>query len=162
STRSRSYGHPGGWSRQRYLTLIREWVGRGVDVPDPYAPSLVRRAPREIRHLLADAVAEEATATALGSLGSAFTLWHDVVAPGRAAECIVAGAGKSDHIVLGPTGLFAIQSEDWGAPVHVGGRDLIIEGLPVRERPMRSFAELVKPMRRWRVRVTALVIVLPD
>ena len=30
--RARSYGHPGGWRRERYLVLIREWAGRGVNV----------------------------------------------------------------------------------------------------------------------------------
>ena len=28
--RARSFGQPGGWRRERYLTLIREWAGRGV------------------------------------------------------------------------------------------------------------------------------------
>src|SRR5690606_13354124 len=27
--RARSHGHPGGWRRERYLTLVREWAGRG-------------------------------------------------------------------------------------------------------------------------------------
>ena len=60
-----AYGHPGGLSRERYLDLIREWAGRGVTVADPYDPALVRSAPRDIRHVLADALAEEATARSL-------------------------------------------------------------------------------------------------
>ncbi|MFX7949515.1 hypothetical protein ABTK52_19290, partial [Acinetobacter baumannii] len=60
--RARAFGQPGGWRRERYLTLIREWVGRGAEIADPYAADLVRAAPRDIRHLLADALAEEATA----------------------------------------------------------------------------------------------------
>src|SRR5690606_8690933 len=55
--RARSYGHPGGAHRERYLALIREWAGRGTEVPDPYDPALVRFAPREIRRLLARALA---------------------------------------------------------------------------------------------------------
>ena len=54
--RARSYGHPGGWRRERYLLLMREWVGRGEPLEDPYAPSLVRSAPMDLRHLLADAL----------------------------------------------------------------------------------------------------------
>src|SRR5699024_9557592 len=77
-SKARSHGHPGGWSRERYLTLLREWVGRGVPVPDPYDEKLIASAPREIRLALADAQAEEATATLLADLGSAFTIWHDV------------------------------------------------------------------------------------
>ena len=58
--------------------LLHEWVGRGVDVPDPYDITLVRSAPREIQHLLASAVAEEDTAVVLASLGIGFTVWNDV------------------------------------------------------------------------------------
>nr|WP_159606980.1 DnaJ domain-containing protein [Agromyces humi] len=96
---ARSYGHPGGLTRERYLDRIREWVGRGVEVPDPYDPALVRGAPRDIRHILADALVEEATARALSTLGIAYTIWHDVATD-------AAGPGlppKLDHLVLGPT-----------------------------------------------------------
>src|SRR5699024_7456175 len=51
--RARSTGQPGGRRREQFLTLIREWAGRGIDLPDPYDPALVRSAPVEIRRLLA-------------------------------------------------------------------------------------------------------------
>lgn len=154
--RARSYGHPGGWSRQRYLDLIREWVGRGSRLDDPYEESLVARAPWEIRHALADAVAEEATAKALLPLGSAYTIWHDIAVPGG----LDSGTGKLDHVVLGPSGLFAIQSENWLVPVQLGGRDLIVP--EQRIRPMKDHARRAKVASRWRVSFTALAIVLPD
>ena len=75
---ARSHGHPGGWYREEFLSLLQEWAGRGVEVPDPYDPQLLARAPRELRHLLAEAVAEEDTARALAALGIGFTVWHDV------------------------------------------------------------------------------------
>jgi curved DNA-binding protein CbpA len=56
--RARSFGQPGGWRRERYLDLIREWAGRGTELPDPYDPALVRAAPRELKRMLADALAE--------------------------------------------------------------------------------------------------------
>lgn len=58
--KSRAYGHPGGWRRERYLAMMREWVGLGEPLDDPYDPQLVHSAPYEIRHALADALAEEA------------------------------------------------------------------------------------------------------
>ncbi|MEQ1738114.1 MAG: J domain-containing protein, partial [Rhodoglobus sp.] len=91
--KSRSYGHPGGWRREKFLAQMREWVGRGVTVDDPYDPALVRSAPAEIRHTLADALAEEATAGTLGMLGIGFTVWHDV-STGDPEQ-------KLDHILLG-------------------------------------------------------------
>lgn len=150
----RSYGHPGGWRRERFLTQMREWVGRGARLDDPYDPALVRTAPREIRHTLADALAEEATARTLSTLGIGYTIWHDV-ATGHPED-------KIDHIVLGPTGLVAILSEDFGGPVRVRKGELI--GVAVAgERPMHELASRAKVIsRQLRVRFSALAIVLPD
>ncbi|MCD2442859.1 J domain-containing protein [Agromyces sp. SYSU K20354] len=155
---ARSYGHPGGLSRETYLALVREWAGRGVTLEDPYDPALVRSAPRDIRHVLADALAEEATARSLASLGIAYTIWHDLATD-------AAGRGlppKLDHLVLGPTGLFAIQSEDWGAPVALKRGELVGEALG-GERPIRALAARAKAIgRAARVKPTALVVVVPD
>lgn len=155
---ARSYGHPGGLSRERYLALIREWAGRGVTLEDPYDAALVRSAPRDIRHVLADALAEEDTARALATLGIAYTVWHDLATD-------AAGSGlppKLDHLVLGPTGLIAIQSEDWGGPVALKRGELVGEALG-GERPIRALAARAKAIgRAARVKPTALVVVVPD
>ncbi|MBC7761294.1 MAG: DnaJ domain-containing protein [Candidatus Saccharibacteria bacterium] len=152
--RARSYGHPGGWRRERYLVLMREWVGRGEPLEDPYDPSLVRSAPMELRHLLAGALAEEATARALAALGIGYTIWHDV-STGDPEE-------KIDHVVLGPTGVFAILSEDYGEPVRSRRGELL--GKPLGEaRPMHDLGVRAKIVSRAaRVKFTALLIVLPD
>lgn len=156
---ARSYGHPGGWRRERFLTLVKEWAGRGVVLEDPFDPRLVRSAPRDIRHVLADALAEEATARALAELGIAYTIWHDVAttAGDRSAEA------KLDHIVLGPTGLFAVLSEDWGGEVSVRKGEIIGEVLAEGERPLHDLALRARSIARAaRVKFTALAIVVPD
>jgi curved DNA-binding protein CbpA len=153
---ARSYGHPGGWRRERYLTLIREWAGRGAHLDNPYDPVLVRSAPRDIRHILADALAEEASARELSQLGIAFTVWHDVATSGGPDK-------KIDHIVLGPTGLFALLSEDWGGPVRVRKGELVGEPLEAGEHPFASLARRAREVARAaRIRFDALVIVVPD
>ncbi|MDH6180876.1 hypothetical protein M2152_001058 [Microbacteriaceae bacterium SG_E_30_P1] len=152
--RARSYGHPGGWRRERYLEQIREWAGRGVELDDPYDARLVRDAPQPIRRALADALAEEHTARSLSTLGIGFTMWHDVATgtPG----------GKVDHVVLGPTGLWAMMSEDFGGPVRVRRGELIGDGV-AGERPVHDLASGAKALTRaWKVRFSALVIVVPD
>jgi len=152
--RARSYGHPGGWRRERYLTLLREWVGRGETVNDPYDPALVRSAPRELRHLLADALAEEATARTLSDLGIGFTVWHDVDT-GAAEQ-------KLDHVVLGPTGLYAILSENYGEAVRVRKGELIVPR-GMGDRPMHELGVRAKVIARAaRVKFSALLIVVPD
>jgi hypothetical protein len=161
---ARSYGHPGGWRREKYLSLMREWVGRGVALPDPYDPVLVRTAPRDIRHVLADALAEEATARSLIDLGIAYTVWHDVATDAaRSSSAADDDADKLDHIVLGPTGLFALLSEDWGAPVRLKRGEIIGEAVDPDERPFHSLATRTKVIARATgVRFTGIIIVIPD
>lgn len=152
--RARSHGHPGGWRRERYLEQMREWVGRGVTLDDPYDPIVVRSAPREIRHTLADALAEEATARSLASLGIGFTIWHDV-ATGLPEN-------KIDHVVLGPSGLWAILSEDFGGEVRTKRGELVGPAV-AGERPMHNLGIRAKALSRsLRVKFTGLVIVVPD
>ena len=153
---AKSYGHPGGWYREQYLANVREWAGRGVELPDPFDAALVRSAPRQIRHLLAAAIAEERSATALATLGLGFTVWHDVVAGPRAED-------KLDHVVLGPTGLWAVLSEDWGAPVRVKRGDLIGEGLEPGEKPLAQLGGRARVLARAaKVKFSALLIVVED
>lgn len=155
---ARTHGHPGGWYRERYLELLQEWVGRGAAIPNPYDPALIRSAPREIRHLLACAIAEEETAVVLAGLGIGFSVWHDVQTDAGDGD-----SGKIDHIVLGPTGLWGMLSEDWGAPVSTRRGDVIGSALRRDERPMHELAGRVRRFERQaNVRFSALAIVIPD
>lgn len=153
SVRARTYGHPGGFARERFLVLMREWSGRGDKLVDPYDAALVRSAPREIRRLLAGALAEEATARAISGLGIGYTVWSDVATD----------RGKLDHVVLGPAGLFALMSEDWGGPVRLVRGELVGEGIALEEQPVRDLARRARWLgRHAHVRFTATLIVVPD
>lgn len=155
--RARSYGHPGGWRRERYLTLIREWAGRGVTLEDPYDPALVRSAPQHLRRLLADALAEEATARIVADLGMGYTVWHDVAPSGRDSD----PDAKIDHIVLGPSGLYGVLSEDFGGPVRVRRGDLIGDGVP--GTPIATLVARMRGLARAAgVRFSGAIVVLPD
>ena len=158
--RARSYGHPGGWRRERYLALIREWAGRGVALEDPYDPALVRSAPQQLRRLLADALAEEATARIVADLGMGYTVWHDV-APARSRGTDADPDGKIDHIVLGPSGLYGILSEDFGGPAHLRRGELTGDG--VAGTPIASLVASMRGMARAAgVRFSGAIVVLPD
>lgn len=151
---ARAYGHPGGWRRERYLRLSAEWAGRGVTIADPYDAAFVRSTPREIRRILADALAEEATARLVADLGIGYTVWHDV-ATGHPED-------KLDHVVLGPTGLFGLLSEDFGGPVDARRGELIGE-LVGGDKPLAALAARAKVLSRAaRVRFRALLVVVPD
>jgi len=170
--RARSYGHPGGWRRERYLALIREWAGRGVTLDDPYDPALVRSAPQQVRRLLADALAEEATARIVADLGMGYTVWHDVATTGeRVSKPGVWGGAplgndaapdaKIDHIVLGPSGLYGILSEDFGGPVRLRRGELVGDG--VSGAPIASLVARMRGIARAAgVRFSGAIVVLPD
>lgn len=152
--RARSTGQPGGRRREQFLTLIREWAGRGIDLADPYDPALVRSAPVEIRRLLADALAEEATARILSDLGMGYTVWHDVAAGRHPDE-------KVDHIVLAPSGLYGLLSEDLGGPVRVRRGELV--GDAVADAPIADLIAGIRTISRdARVRFGGAIVVLPD
>jgi len=152
--RARSTGQPGGRRREQFLALIREWAGRGAELPDPYDPALVRSAPIEIRRLLADALAEEATARIVGDLGMGYTVWHDVAAGRHPDE-------KVDHVVLAPSGLYGLLSEDLGGPVRVRRGELVgdaVAGAPIAD----LIAGIRTIAREARVRFGGAIVVLPD
>lgn len=153
SLRARSYGHPGGQSRERFMTMLREWAGRGVPIADPYDPALVRSAPREIRHMLAKALAEEKTARTVSGLGIGFTIWNDVATQ----------LGKVDHVVLGPAGLFAVESEDWGSEVRVVRGEAVGDGLGIHAEPVRLLTRRTRALgKELGVRFTAVLLLVPD
>ncbi|MDQ0643392.1 J domain-containing protein [Microbacterium murale] len=152
--KARSYGHPGGWRRERYLSLIREWAGHGVEVPDPYDPALVRSAPHELRRMLADALAEEETARTVSDLGMGFTVWHDVATGPDADE-------KLDHVILSPSGLYGVLSEDFGEIVRFRRGEIIgtgVDGSPIAA----LLARMRVVARAARVRFGGAIVVLPD
>lgn len=155
SPRARSYGHPGGHARECFLALMKEWSGRGNALADPYDPALIRSAPLEIRRMLAKALAEEATAREVSVLGIGYTIWNAVA---------TADPGYTiDHIVLGPAGLFAVRSEDWGGGVRLLKGEVVGDVLARGEEPVR---QLVRASRRLArslgVRFTGYVVVVPD
>ncbi|MCS5719931.1 DnaJ domain-containing protein [Herbiconiux sp. CPCC 205763] len=159
SVRARSYGHPGGQEREQYLSLLREWVGRGVTITDPYDSALVRSAPREIRGWLAKAIAEESTAGIVGTLGIGFTIWNNVLTGRR-----IDGVPETiDHVVLGPAGLFAIQSEDWGGEVTLHKGEIVGDGVHPDDEPLRELSRGARSLgRSLGVKFTGLVVVVPD
>lgn len=153
--KARSYGHPGGWRRERYLSLIREWAGHGVDVPDPYDPALVRSAPHELRRMLADALAEEETARTVSDLGMGFTVWHDVATGQRADD-------KLDHVILSPSGLYGVLSEDFGETVRFRRGEIIGPAVDGAAPIAALLARMRVIARAARVRFGGAMVVLPD
>lgn len=153
--RTKAYGQAGAWRRRRYLQLLADHLGREVTPREAYDPAIVRSAPWELRRMLADALAEESTAAAMDDLGIGYTAWHDVI-------CGPEGAWKLDHVVLSPTGLYGLVSEDFGDAVRFKQGEVI--GRTVGGST--PVADLLSRMR-WiareaRVRFGGAILILPD
>ncbi|MDQ4214863.1 J domain-containing protein [Microbacterium capsulatum] len=164
--RAKSSGEAGGRQRRRFVALVQEWAGSAV--PDPYDPAFVRTVPRELRRLLADALAEEDTARSVGDLGMGFTAWHDVAVPaGPAAGPNTAQElDKLAHIVLGPSGLYGLMSADFGGIVRFRGGEVIgtEAGGPAGDRaPITALLTQIRVVSRAaRVKFGGAILVLPD
>ncbi len=148
--RPQTYGEPGVRRRARYEILLRKWGG---EVADPYAPSVVRAAPRDLRRLLAHALAEEGTADAVAGLGMGFTLWHGVA---------VEPEGQLDHVILGPSGLYGVMSVDFGGVVGFRSGEITGPTLGTLAPVTTLLGQIRTTARAAKVRFSAAIVVLPD
>ncbi|QMU96716.1 J domain-containing protein [Microbacterium esteraromaticum] len=152
---TKSYGTAGAWHRLRYLQLLTEHLGRAVTAREAVDPVTVRSAPWQARRMLAEALAEEATASTIDDLGIGFTAWHDLVAGSDAAQ-------KLSHAVLGPAGLYGLASEDFGDPVRFRQGEVIGTGVG-GETPVADLLARVRTISRAaRVRFAGAILILPD
>lgn len=124
-------------------------------MPDPYDPALVRSAPRDLRRLLADALAEEATARTVSALGMGFTVWHDVATGADADD-------KLDHVVLSPSGLYGVMSEDFGGVVGFRRGEITGPSLGTRAPVTAALSRMRTVAKAARVKFGGLIMVLPD
>ncbi len=161
--RAKAYGEAGGSRRRLYVAQVHAWAGS--EVADPYDPAFVRTIPRELRRVLANALAEEHTARTVADLGMGFTAWHDVAVPAGAAAPgpgAPAAPDTLDHIVLGPSGLYGLMSADFGEIARFRQGEVIGSGTGSRA-PVTALVTQVRSIARAaRVRFGGAVLVLPD
>lgn len=84
------------------------------------------RLARYADHWERGADGESQTAAALQGLGPLWTVWHDLKWPGRRFANI-------DHLVIGPGGIFVIDSKNWAGAVVV--RDGVLRQNGYRREP---------------------------
>jgi hypothetical protein len=142
------------------VALLEEWAGESI--PDPYAPSLVRAAPRTLRRLLADALAEEGTAHAVAGLGMGFTLWHGIATGPASAGDDADAVHRLDHVILGPSGLYGVMSADFGGVVGFRRGEITGPSLGHRAPVTDLLAQIRSVARAARVTFSGAIVVLPD
>lgn len=152
---ARTYGTPGGSSRERYLAGLRAWLGLPTLPPNPFAPELLSRVPARLSDLHLAARAEERTAVVLSALDLRHSVWNDVAVTGSPSTI--------SHVILAPTGLFAAFTTTWPSPLLVHRGDVVVDGMPRNARPVREMLRLTRTFESsLSVRVTGVIVIAAD
>ena len=76
---------------------------------------------------------EEETARALYRLSSDYHVFH-----GLRAGRVFRGAGDYDHVVVGPTGLFVVETKNWSGEVSIQRGEVLCNGVPPTRPPLEQ------------------------
>ncbi|MCQ2388477.1 MAG: NERD domain-containing protein [Kiritimatiellae bacterium] len=152
---AKQHGVPGEWARVRG-TVLSLWPlflafvlmgafasavlsGRHVGVfAFSFVASLVsvawlwRKGLRRVESFFRGARGEERVANLLGNLPDAYHVFHD----------FVAGSHHVDHVVVGPTGVFAVETKNWSRTVTIAEGHVLVGGeLPTRPPLVQAVKE---------------------
>src|SRR5699024_2956314 len=68
-----------------------------------------------------------------------------------------------DHVALGPAGLFAVHSADWGTPEGLSKSEIVGDGLARDETPVNDLVRSARKVaKNLCVRFTGYLVVVPD
>ncbi|MBR1836591.1 MAG: NERD domain-containing protein [Kiritimatiellae bacterium] len=88
---------------------------------------------RRFGHFLKGARGEELAARELAALPEGWTVVHGVARMGRAS---LRGGGDVDHVLVGPSGVFAVETKNWAGPVRIDEGRVFAGGAPVTRSPV--------------------------
>lgn len=91
-----------------------------------------------LQSFLKGAKGEEVTARALSMLPEEFTIFHGLAT--RKKEFTTSGGGDIDHVVVGPNGIFVVETKNWQDTITIENGKLLYDG----EEPTRPPLEQVK------------------
>ena len=101
---------------------------------------LLRFLEKRVTSFIKGAQGEEKVAQELGFLPPEFSVFHGV-------DC--GGENDCDHVVVGPNGIFAIETKNWNGRITLGNNKIMCEGqLPDRD-PLQQAAETAESIGRW-------------
>lgn len=141
---ARVYGHPGessrsaGWFRVLWPVLVAAFCGGYLiraAFPRPELPmavsgllllglgvvtlATVMKGEKKMAQYLKGAAGEERMARVLSLLPARYAVFHGL--PSGSLQ----GGGDYDHVVVGPTGIFLIETKNWSGSVRLQGDELL-------------------------------------
>jgi hypothetical protein len=87
-----------------------------------------------LQAFLKGARGEEVAARALALLPDTFTVFHGLAAHG--AGILTQGGGDLDHVVVGPSGIFVIETKNWAGAITIHNGELTCDGSPPSRPPL--------------------------
>jgi len=109
-----------------------------------------------LQAFLKGAKGEELTARVLGFLPEAFTVFHGL-SP-REAGVRMAGGGGLDHVVVGPTGVFVIETKYWSGAITIQNGELACDGIQPSRPPLDQVKSAAAALRAYLLKATKLDI----
>lgn len=98
---------------------------------------------RRLRNFLKGAEGEEQVARMLGYLPSDFFVFHSLWLSrngGGAAEDV-------DHVVVGPTGVFVVETKNWAGEISVVKDHVVVNGRPPHRDPLQQVYRAARQVR---------------
>ncbi len=83
---------------------------------------------------------EEIVAAWLAALPDGYHVFHDVD---------LSGAGSLDHLVVGPSGVFVIETKFWSGTVTSDGRALLVDGAQPSRSPVDQVLKEVRALKAF-------------
>lgn len=103
------------------------WAGTGFLVGAVFLAWATRDGLRSLEGYFKGARGEEAVAALLAALPAGYHVFHDVAC---------GGAGSVDHVVVGPRGLFVVETKCWSGAVTAEGETVRVDGREPSRQPV--------------------------
>jgi Nuclease-related domain len=100
---------------------------------------------RLLRNYFKGARGEEAAARQLLLLPANYAVFHSVSLPGSSRP----GVGDLDHVVIGPNGLFVVETKNWSGHVSVRDGQLLVDGKLARFTPLEQARQGAQALHDW-------------
>lgn len=99
---------------------------------------------RRLAQFLKGARGEEEVARVLALLPAAYRVFHGV-SVGRG---LLARSADYDHIIVGPTGVFLVETKNWAGRISVEGGRILCDGVAPDRPPLEQLKQAAAGLRR--------------
>lgn len=121
------------------------WSGVALLVLAGALAYVVNHCRRGYAMFLKGARGEEQTARILGFLPSGFYVFHSLQLP----QSTGSGAGDFDHVVVGPNGVFVIETKNWSGDIDTMDGQVYVDGEPAKRSPVEQVKDHGAMFSEW-------------